>query len=110
MKTHSPIFVMSVTAAADLIQNRFIGLDGDVCGAGEKALGTADMDAAAGEQATANVLGCILVEAGGAIAAQSEVESNANGQAITKSSGIGNGFALDAASAAGDVIRIVRGI
>ena len=29
---------------------------------------------------------------------------------ITKAAGISNGFALDAAAAAGDVIRIVRGI
>lgn len=110
MLTHNPILVLSVTAAADLTQNRFIGLDGDVCGAGAKALGVAEMDAAAGEQATANVQGCILIEAGGAIAAGAEVESNASGQAITQSSGTGNGYALDAATSAGDVIRIIRGI
>ena len=31
-------------------------------------------------------------------------------QTFTKAAGISNGFALDAAAAAGDVIRIVRGI
>ena len=63
-----------------------------------------------GEQAPVNTHGILLVEAGAAIAAGAEVESDANGKAITKAAGISNGFALDAAAAAGDVIRIVRGI
>lgn len=110
MKTHQPILVMSITAAAAIAQRRFIGLDGDLCGAGEKALGVTEYAVDAGEQASANVNGCILVEAGAAVLAGAEVESDADGLAITLSTGVSNGFALDAAAAAGDVIRIVRGI
>ncbi len=80
------------------------------CAAGAKALGVAEYDADADTPAPANVLGVILVEAGAALAAGAEVQSDADGRAITKAAGVGNGFALDAAVAAGDVIRIVRGI
>ncbi len=110
MKTHHPILVLSITAAAALTQRRFIGMDGDVCGAGAKALGAAEFNADAGDQASVNVAGLILVEAGGAITAGAEVESDADGKAIAQSAGVGNGYALDAATTDGDVIRVVRGI
>lgn len=55
-------------------------------------------------------MGVILVEAGAAIAAGAEVESDANGKAITKAAGVANGIAWDAAAAAGDLIRVIRGI
>jgi hypothetical protein len=85
-------------------------LTGAVCAAGAKALGIAETATDIGEQAPVNTHGILLVEAGAAIAAGAEVESDANGKAITKAAGISNGFALDAAAAAGDVIRIIRGI
>lgn len=110
MKTHQPILVMSITAAAAIAQRRFVGLDGDLCAAGAKALGVSEFAVESGEQATTNVLGCILVEAGAAVVAGTAVESDASGRAVTLASGAGNGFALDSAAAAGDVIRIVRGI
>jgi hypothetical protein len=81
-----------------------------VCAAGAKAVGIAETDADPGEQASVTVLGVLIVEAGGAIAAGAEIQSDADGRAITKAAGIGNGYALDAAVAAGDIIRVVRGI
>jgi hypothetical protein len=60
--------------------------------------------------APANVNGIILVEAGAAIPAGAEVQVDATGRAIPKAAGISNGYAWDAAVAAGDLIRIVRGI
>lgn len=110
MKTQQPILTTSITAASDLAPNRFIGFDGDPCAAGAKAIGVAEMEAAAGEQATSNTLGIILVEAGGAIAAGAEVEADADARAVTIDTGVSNGYAIDAAVAAGDIIRIVRGI
>ncbi|MDO5940635.1 capsid cement protein [Burkholderia cepacia] len=110
MKTHQPTLTTSITATAALARFRFVSLLGAICAAGAKALGTAEATADVGEQAPVNVQGILLVEAGAAIAAGAEVESDANGKAITKAAGISNGFALDAAAAAGDVIRIVRGI
>ena len=110
MKIQQICLITSVTAAAALSRLRFVGLTGAVCAAGAKALGIAEAAADLGEQAPVNTHGILLVEAGAAIAAGAEVESDANGKAITKAAGISNGFALDAAAAAGDVIRIVRGI
>ncbi|WP_197329534.1 DUF2190 family protein [Ralstonia syzygii] len=110
MKTQQPILTTSITATAALARLRFVGLTGGVCAAADKALGTAEATADIGEQAPVNVSGILLVEAAAVIAAGVEVESDADGRAITKAAGVSNGFALDAAAAAGDVIRIVRGI
>ncbi|MAQ99924.1 MAG: DUF2190 domain-containing protein [Oceanospirillaceae bacterium] len=110
MKTHHPILITSITAAAALAQRRFVGFDGDVCAAEAKALGVTEYAADSGDQASVNASGVILVEAGGAIAVGAQVESDANGKAVTIASGASNGYALDAAAADGDVIRIARGI
>ncbi|KWZ43749.1 hypothetical protein WS72_13375 [Burkholderia savannae] len=110
MKTHQPILTTSVTAAAGLNRFQFVGFDGGVCAAGVKALGVAEASADIGEQASVNLLGAILVMAGAPIELHAEVESDAAGQAIPKAAGTSNGYALDAAAAAGDVIRILRGI
>lgn len=110
MKTHQVIFTTSIPAAADLTRQRFVGFDGNVCAAGAKAIGVADIDAAAGRLVPVDMIGNILIEAGAAVAAGAEVQSDASGRAIPKAAGVGNGYALDAASAAGELIRIARGI
>lgn len=111
MTTHSPILTLTITALADIAQRRFVGLDGALCAAGAKALGVTELDVATGEQASVNAIGVILVEAGAAVSAGAAVQSDATGRAITIAADKApNGFALDAAVAAGDVIRIVRGI
>lgn len=110
MKTHMPLLVMSITAASAMAQRRFVGLDGDLCGAGEKALGVTEYAVDSGDQASVNANGVILIEAAAAVAVGAEVESDAAGKAVTLSAGVSNGYALDAATADGDVIRIVRGI
>lgn len=111
MKTEKITLTTSIAAAgAELVRQRFVGFGGAVCAAAAKALGVAAVDTAVGNQAPVNVLGEILVEAGAAIAVGAEVESDATGRAITKAAGVSNGFARDAAAAAGDIIRIVRGI
>ncbi len=110
MKTQQILLTTSVLALADLTQHRFVGFDGNVCAAGVKALGVIAVDTEADNMAPADVTGIILVEAGAAIAAGAEVEADASGCAIAKTTGVGNGYAWDTATAAGDVIRIVRGI
>lgn len=110
MKSQNVILVASVLAIADLSARRFVGFDGGVCAAGAKALGVVETDTDSDSLAPANVLGVILVEAGAAIAAGAEVQSDASGRAITRAAGLANGIAWDTAVAAGDVIRIVRGL
>lgn len=110
MKTQQPVLTTSVVAVVDLPRFLFAGFTGDLCAAGAKALGSVAADTEADGVAPINVLGICLVTAGAPIAAGAEVQSDANGKAITKAAGIGNGYAMDAATADGDVIRIVRGI
>lgn len=109
-RTAQPLLIATILAAAALTRLRFVGLTGDVAAAGAKALGVAEVDADQGEDASVSTHGILIVEAGAAIAAGAEIEVGANGKAITKAAGVSNGFALDAAAADGDKIRIVRGI
>lgn len=107
MKTQIVLGVLSITAlTADLVQQRFVGFDGAKCGAGAKALGVCDADTAVGRQAPVNFSGILLVEAAAPIAADVDVDSDADGKAVTHVAGVVNGHTLDAATAAGDIIRI----
>lgn len=110
MKTKQPSLTTSVLAAAELTKHRFVSFDGSHTGNGLKALGSVAAETSIGNIAPVDVSGVILVEAGAAIAAGAEVQSDASARAITKAAGVSNGFAWDAAAQAGDVIRVVRGI
>lgn len=107
MRTENIVLTLSILAAVALTRLRFVDVSGNVPTAGERVLGVANADYSAGEQAGVAVRGALLVQAGGAIAQGAEVESNASGQAVTKTTGVAAGVALDAAGAAGDVIRIL---
>lgn len=107
MKTQIILGTCSITAkTADLVRRRFVGFDGAKCGAGLKALGVCDADTGLGKQAPVNFSGILLVEAAAPIAADVDVDSDADGKAVTHAAGVVNGHTLDAAAAAGDVIRI----
>lgn len=111
MKTEQPSFTTSVLASgSDLVALRFVGLTGAVTAAGAKALGVCAADTLVGKLSPVHVTGVLLATAGAAITAGTEIEATATGKAIAKTTGASNGFALDAATADGDVIRIVRGI
>lgn len=111
VKTYQPILTTSIAAAAALAhKHRFVGVDGAYCGAGDRALGTLEVETDAGQQAPVNVLGIVLVEAGAPIGAGEQVESDSDGRAVELDDGVANGVTLDAAGAAGDIIRLVRGI
>lgn len=107
MKTQIILGTCSITAlTADLVAKRFVGFDGAKCGAGAKALGVCDADTAVTRPAPVNFSGILLVEAAGVIAADADVDSDADGKAVTHNAGAINGHTLDAAAAAGDIIRI----
>ena len=110
MKTQQILLTTTILALADLSRFRLVGFDGGVCAAGAKALGPCEVTTSAGEQAPVNMTGALLVEAGGPITVGAEVESDATGRAIAKTTGVSNGWALDAAAAAGDVIRVARSL
>lgn len=110
MKPQQPILTTSVIAAADLTRRRFAGFDGNPCAAGVRPLGVVEADTEAAGVAPVNVLGILTVEAGAAVAVGADVQSDASGRAITKAAGALAGVAMDVATAAGDIIRIARGI
>jgi hypothetical protein len=108
MKTEKILLAVTIAAAAALTRFRFVDFTGNVASAGERALGVPSTDFDAGEQASVATHGEILVEAGAAIAVGAEVESDASGRAVTKTTGVAFGVARDAAAAAGDIIRVLR--
>ncbi|MDR2925942.1 MAG: DUF2190 family protein [Azoarcus sp.] len=110
MKAQNIILCITLMAVADLLPRRFVGFDGLPAADGAKALGVVEAETEASMPAPVNTHGVMLVEAGGAIAQGAEVQAGTDGKAIAKASGVGCGFALDAATADGDLIRIVRGI
>lgn len=108
MKTEKILLAVTIAAAAALSRFRFVDFSGNVASAGERVLGVPSTDFSTGEQASVATHGEILVEAGAAIAAGAEVESDASGRAVTKTTGVAFGVARDAAAAAGDIIRVLR--
>jgi hypothetical protein len=108
MKTEKVLLAVTILAAAALIRFRFCDFSGNQASAGERALGIPVTDFDADEQAGVATHGELLVEAGAAVAVGAEVESDAQGRAITRTAGVVAGVARDAAAAAGDYIRILR--
>jgi hypothetical protein len=108
MKTEQPILITSIIAPADLSakKNYFIGFDGNVCGNGAKALGVLNANTNSGNQAPVMTIGIALTYTGAEINQGAKVQSDANGKAITFASGEVNGYALDAAAGADELIRI----
>lgn len=109
MSTQIPILTLTVAAAGVIAAGRFITPAGAQAGADANTLGVARAPAAAaGELVPADVLGVAIVEAGAAVAAGATVKSDASGRAITwATSGAKVGLALDAAGAAGAMIRVL---
>lgn len=82
MNTNLILGRASVLAASDIAKQLFVGLDGNICGAGKKALGVSELDAAAGEMATVIVSKIALVNSGAALASGAPVTSDASGKAV----------------------------
>ena len=108
MQTEKILLAVTITAAAALSRFRFADYSGNVAGAGERVLGVPTTDFSAGEQASVATHGEILVEAGAAIAAGARVQSDADGRVVTLAAGKAWGEARDAATAAGEIIRVLR--
>jgi hypothetical protein len=109
-KTSKPILTGTIQAVSACVKMTFCGFDGDLCAAGAKALGVFQVDGDAGEFVPVDHNGVILVLSGAAVAVGAEVQSNADGKAITKDTGVSNGWAMDEATGANQIIRIARGI
>jgi hypothetical protein len=108
VKTYNPGVRGSILAAAALTKHRFVGFDGNVCGAGAKALGVPEVNFDSGEIAGLVCTGIMLVQAGGTVsAAGTALKSDSAGKAIAQAgSGEINGWALDTGGD-GDIIRVL---
>lgn len=108
MQTEKILLVTTIAAVAALARMRFANFAGSQATAGQVVLGVPVSNFDIGEQAGVATHGEILVEAGAAIAVGAEVESDATGRAVTKTTGAAAGRARDAAGAAGAFIRVLR--
>ncbi len=106
-ETFIPGVIITVVSTAATDEKRFLKGDGNLCGAGERAIGvTMNTVDAAGKGIGTMITGVALVTAGGSVSANAEVESDANGKAVTLSTGKANGITLNSASA-GEELRVV---
>ncbi len=136
MKTYNPVGIISITAAASIVKNRFIGFNGNICAANAKAIGVSDANSDTGEQLPVVIGGIALIASGSAVSQGNALVSNASGKAIPATafsvsvpSGATpvtsnlaqpdlveagsvlpqsvNGYALDAAAGADELIRVL---
>lgn len=99
-------FALSVKATAALTANTFVTSAGAVATAAGNSFGVARSDAAIGALCPVDTLGTAQVIASAAIAKDASIEVASGGKAATKSSGKTVAIALEAATAAGDVIEV----
>lgn len=107
MKTEIILMAVTIAAATALSRFRLVTYAGAQAVAGERALGVPVTNFDIGEQAGVATHGELLVEAGAAVAVGAQVQSDASGRAITLAAGVPFGVARDAATAAGDIIRVL---
>lgn len=105
-----PNMRFSAEAGAVVERRRFVKINSDEkgvkAGAGEAVIGASIVDAAKGEVLEiAN--GIVMVEAGAAITAGSEVQSDANGKAIPLDQGTVAGIAMTNASGDGSLVAVL---
>ena len=104
--TKKVVLVTTTQAAAPIVANRFIGFDGKQAKAAAPVMGVSPRDADKGDTMGVECVGIVLVEAGGAVAAGAKVASDANGCAVAGETQAA-GYAVTAATAAGDVIAVL---
>ena len=100
---------ITIVAGEAITAKRFVTVEGKHT-VEEAAVGVALFDTDSGDKISVGVGPIEAVEAGAAISAKAAVEADASGRAVTKSSGVTIGRAIDAASAAGDIIRVAMGL
>lgn len=102
---------LTLTAITAWSVHHLIGFDGSQASVkGQKVLGSARADAAIGDEQAVDVDDTVLVVAGAAVAVGDSLISDVNAQAIPDDGVAGNYIwadALEAASAAGQVIEVI---
>lgn len=120
MSQSRPVMSLSLLAMAAVPYARFVAISATpsplpgmpgavpVSTAGAKALAVSGRPALLGQAFGGITLGSAVVEAGGAVAAGAEVASDAQGRAVAQAgTARAVGIALQAASAAGELIEVL---
>ena len=104
------ISVLALTQAltGTVAANRFVTAAGAQAGADANTFGVCRQGGVSGDKVTIDVLGTATVEAGAAVAAGATIKADSSGRGITwATSGAKIGLALEAASAAGQMIEVL---
>ena len=109
MKTEILTLVTSITALADSTKNLIANVAGGLCNATDVPLGIINADTNINESMPVAVNGIALVYSGAAITIGDLVKSDANAKAITTATNdkLVVGKAIDAASGADELIRVI---
>lgn len=102
------VLALTQTLAGTVTANRFVTAAGAQALADANTLGVCRQGGVSGDKVTVDVIGTAIVEAGAAVSAGATVKSDASGRAITwATSGAKVGLALEAATAAGQLIEVL---
>lgn len=102
------LLTLSIALTGTVAANRFVTAAGAQAGADANTLGVSRVAGVSGDIAPVDVIGTAVVEAGAAVAANATLKSDSSGRAITwASSGAKVALALEAATAAGQMIEVL---
>lgn len=107
MQTEKILLSVTLLATGALQPMRLAGFGGAMCTAGQRALGVPRHAGVAGDLVGVAAKGELVVEAGAAVAVGDPVQADANACVVPYSTGVVFGVARDAASAAGEFIRVL---
>lgn len=109
MLTEQPILITSIKCneVGGIVKSRFINFSGTFGASGTKSLGVVNADTDQNEMTPVTVKGIAVVQAGDIIPLGSAIEAFDDGTAIPRTSGPLEGYAMDASSAAYQLIRIL---
>lgn len=107
MSQMSPAFTLTQTAAGPVVADRFVTPLGEVAGEGANTLGVAASAAAPGALFPVTVHGTAVVDSGAALEANTAVSSDAEGRAVTATTGVIAGISRQAATDAGQKIEVL---
>lgn len=96
---------ITIVAGEAITARRFVTIEGKHTAA-EAAIGVADFNTDSGDNISVCCGPIEVVESGAAISALAAVEADASGRAVTKNAGVTIGRVIDAATAAGEFIRV----
>lgn len=109
MKTEQPVLITSVrcTNTFGIFKNRFVHFDGNLGREGQKSLGVCNADSSFNEMMPVMAKGIALVITADVIDLGAPVETFDDGTATTLVGGHLEGYALDEATGAGELIRVL---